>query len=80
MNEMIQALEQRRLLTITLGGDSTLEVVGTSGNNEVTFEYGLSGFDPVVIVTMDNEEEEFDVDDIGKIVIRTLGGDDTVLG
>ena len=70
----LEQLESRRLLSITLDGD-TLRLTGTDGNDNLSLS--RTGIDNV-IARENTNAAEFDLDDIDEIVIGGGAGDDVI--
>ena len=71
---MIESLEQRVLFSAEVYG-STLRVVGTAGDDVITFARG----DGTLTVDVNGERKEFDARRLRFLTVDALGGDDVVL-
>ena len=70
----LEALESRRLLSVSLDDDGRLRVNGDNGDNEITFDR-VGG---TLIVNEDGRERAFDASDITFIDVDGNGGNDVI--
>jgi Ca2+-binding RTX toxin-like protein len=82
---MIDSLEQRRHLSVTLSGGGTLSVVGTNGVDTVQFAAehkqlaGDTEDQNVILVDLNGVQAEFHASDVARIQVSTSAGADLVV-
>jgi Ca2+-binding RTX toxin-like protein len=76
----IEPLESRRHLDSTLGSDGVLRVLGTGGDDEITFERGFSNGQHTIVVHMNDEDTDtWNRRDVRAIHVDGAAGADKVI-